>query len=258
MNEAAKKIRRNILEISHASGHGHIPTCFSIIECLMAVYETIKHDPESPNWEDRDLFILSKGHASLGHYCTLAHYGYFDIQGVSSFGGHNTLFGCHADRTKVPGVEVSTGSLGHGIGIAVGMALAEKQRNSDKKIITLIGDGEANEGSVWEALMVASDQGLDNFTVILDANQSQGRCLQIPNPVERLQAFGCHTKEVDGHNLISLQSALKESSNRPVAIVANTQKGFGCQTLVDNMYEWHRKSPDKEVLSKLVKELNAG
>ena len=257
MNEAARQIRRNILEVSHASGHGHIPTCFSIVECLMAVYETIKHDPQKPDWEDRDLFVLSKGHASLGHYCTLAYYGYFDIQSVYSFGSFNTLFGCHADRLKVPGIEVSTGSLGHGIGVAVGMALAEKQKNSSKRVVTLIGDGESNEGSVWEALMIATDQGLDNFTVILDANQSQGRCLNIPNPAERLHAFGCDTKEVNGHDLSALCSLLNEDSDRPVAIVASTQKGYGSQTLVDNMYEWHRKSPDKEVLNKLAEELNA-
>ena len=115
-------IRESILRISHRSGHGHIPTCFSIIEILCALYETMRHDPKRPDWSERDLFVLSKGHAALGLYCTLAYYDYFPISDVFSFGKFGSNFGCHADRLKVPGIEASTGSLGHGIGIAVGMA----------------------------------------------------------------------------------------------------------------------------------------
>ena len=259
MTETARKIRRNILKISHTSGHGHIPTCFSIIECLIAVYETIKHDPEKPDWSERDLFVLSKGHAALGHYCVLAQLGYFNAQDVYSFGAIDSVFGCHADRLKVPGIEVSTGSLGHGIAVSVGMALAEKTRNSSRRVVSLIGDGESNEGSVWEAFMVAADQKLDNLTVIFDANQSQSKCLQIHNPGERLRAFGFEVMELNGHDIEALCEALSSPAKAgiPKAIIANTKKGYGCATMVENMHEWHRNSPDEEALEFFMGELDA-
>ena len=121
MNELCKKIRSEILTISHKSGHGHVPTSFSIVEMLCAVYQTMRHDPKRPDMPERDLFVLSKGHASLGFYCVLAGHGYFDFEDVYAFGAFDSKFGCHPDRLKVPGVEASTGSLGHGIGLAVGM-----------------------------------------------------------------------------------------------------------------------------------------
>jgi len=259
MMDAAREIRRNILKISHASGHGHIPTCFSVIECLMAVYETIKHDPAQPDWSERDLFVLSKGHAALGHYGVLAQLGYFSIDDVYSFGASESFFGCHADRLKVPGIEVSTGSLGHGIAVSVGMALAEKTRDSSRRVISLIGDGESNEGSVWEAFMVAADQKLDNLTVIFDANQSQSKCLQIHNPGERLRAFGFEVAELDGHDIEALCAALTSPAKTeiPKAIIANTRKGYGCATMVDNMHEWHRNSPDAKTLELFLGELDA-
>src|SRR3974377_363992 len=124
MTPACREIRKNILRASRASGHGHIPTTFSVVEMLCAVYETMKYDPANPHWPERDIFILSKGHAALGFYAVLAYYGYLKTEELSTFGAFQSRLGCHPDRLKVPGVEVSTGSLGHGIGIAVGMALA--------------------------------------------------------------------------------------------------------------------------------------
>ena len=139
-----KETRAEILRISKESGHGHLPTCFSIIEILYAVYNTIRHDPKNPTWDSRDIFVLSKGHAALAHYCVLAKLGYFDIDEVYTFGAYMSDFGCHADRLKVTGSEVSAGSLGHGIGIAAGMALALKIKNSGRRVITVIGDGESH------------------------------------------------------------------------------------------------------------------
>ena len=257
MTEAAKRIRRHILDISTASGHGHIPTCFSVIEAVLAVYGAMHHDPGDPGWSERDLFVLSKGHAALGHYCVLAELGYFDIAEVRGFGTYRSRFGCHADRTKIPGIEVSTGSLGHGIGVATGMALGLKLAKSDRRVFTLVGDGESNEGTVWEAIMVAADQGLDNLTIIIDDNKSQGRCLAIPNPAERLAAFGCDVVAAPGHDLEALSAALVRRPGKPNAVVAQTRKGFGCRTLVDNMYEWHRRSPDAATLAKLLEEIDA-
>lgn len=257
MIDRCRKIRADILAISHKSGHGHIPTCFSVVEALVAVYSTIRHDPSRPDWPERDLFVLSKGHAALGHYCTLAEFGYFGVAEVERFGGFDSRFGCHGDRLKVPGVEVSTGSLGHGIGVAVGMALAEKIKGSGRRVVTLVGDGESNEGSVWEATMVATDRGLDNLTIIYDHNQSQRRCLQIPNPGERFAAFGCAVSEKDGHDAAALGEALKARHAKPHAVIAHTVKGYGCKTLVDEVFAWHRRSPDADTLARLMEELDA-
>ena len=252
-----KEIRKEILRISKMSGHGHIPTCFSVLEILYAIYNSIKHDPKNPSWEDRDIFILSKGHASLAHYCVLAKFGYFDIDKVNSFGAFMSDFGCHADRLKVPGIEVSSGSLGHGIGIAVGMALAFKIQKKDRGVFVLIGDGEANEGSVWEAVMVAANSGLHNLTIIYDNNMSEVRGLQIYNPEERFTAFGCDSVEVNGQDVDSLKAEIAKRSDRVRAIIAHTKKGFGCKTLTEHHYEWHRKSPNDAELRQLIEEIDA-
>lgn len=257
MNKTCKKIREDILKISHASAHGHIPTCFSVVEILCAVYDYMRHDPKNPNWNDRDIFILSKGHAALAHYCILAEIGYFPIENVYSFGAFQSDFGCHADRFKIPGIEASTGSLGHGIGLAVGVALGIRLKKDNRQVYAVIGDGESNEGSVWESLMVANNLGLDNLTVIYDNNMSHSRGLQISNPTEKLKAFGCQVAEVDGHDVEAIKKALATPQRSPKAIVANTVKGFGSRLLSENQYEWHRKSPTDEQLQALLEELNA-
>jgi transketolase len=255
MTPGCHEIRRNILKASRASGHGHIPTSFSVVEMLCAVYETMKHDPANPSWAERDIFVLSKGHAALGFYAVLAHYGYLKNEELSTFGAFQSRLGCHPDRLKVPGVELSTGSLGHGIAVAVGIGLAFRIQKSARRVFTLVGDGECNEGSVWEALMVATHQRLKNFTVLVDYNHSQVRSLPIPNPAERFAAFGCDTVEVNGHDLEALKKALAEPSETTKAIVAHTTKGYGCATLTQNIFEWHRKSPNPEQLDTLLKEL---
>ena len=257
MTPECREIRRNILFASHASGHGHIPTSFSVVEMLAAVYRTMKHDPHNPRWDQRDVFLLSKGHAALGFYAVLASEGYFPVDELKTFGAFMSRLGCHPDRLKVPGAEVSTGSLGHGITLAVGMALAFRLKNSPRRAYTLVGDGESNEGSVWEAIMVAVNLNLSNFTVLYDSNRSQVRSLHIPNPAERLAAFGCDTIEVDGHDLDAIRAALARPSDRPKAVVGHAIKGYGCPTLIENVFEWHRKSPNKEQLQRLLEELDA-
>ncbi|MGA2684998.1 MAG: transketolase [Verrucomicrobiota bacterium] len=257
MTPFCREIRRNILNASRASGHGHIPTSFSVVEMVCAAYETLRHDPKNPQWPERDIFVLSKGHAALGFYAVLAHYGYFPVEELKTFGAFQSRLGCHPDRLKVPGVEVSTGSLGHGIGVAVGMALAFKIAKSPRRVVTVIGDGEANEGSVWESMMIAANLKLNNLTVMLDFNQSQVRSLQIPNPADRFRAFCCDTLEVDGHDLEALKTALAKPAETVKAVVARTYKGCGCPTLTNNVFEWHRKSPKPEELELLMKELEA-
>jgi transketolase len=256
MHLSCKKIRRDILSCSRASGHGHIPTSFSVVEMIYAAYDGMKHDPKRPDWNERDIFVLSKGHAALGYYCTMANAGYFPVEDVNAFGAFMSTYGCHPDRRKVPGVEVSTGSLGHGIGVAVGMALAFKIEGSPRRVYTLIGDGEANEGSVWEAIMIAVNLKLTNLTILVDFNNSQIRSLQIRNHAERLRAFGCEVFDVNGHDVDQLKKAMHAESNAVKAVVANTIKGYGCPTLEANIFEWHRKSPDETQHAQLLIELD--
>jgi len=257
MTPAARAAREWAIRASLASGHGHLPSSFSIVELALSAYSVMRHDPANPGWDGRDIFILSKGHAALGYYCVLGQLGYFPPADVQRFGAHKSTFGCHPDRLKVPGVEASCGSLGHGIGIAVGVAMAMRIRQSDRRVFVLIGDGEANEGSVWEAVMVASDQKLSNLTILYDHNRSQTRCLQIPNPTERFAAFGCATAEVDGHDDTAIVAAMRAPADTVKVIVGRTVKGYGCPSLEQNFFEWHRKSPTADSCDALIAELHA-
>jgi len=250
-----RDIRKNILRIAKLSGHGHIPTCFSVIEVIYAIYSTIKHDPLNIGWEERDIFVLSKGHAALALYAVLAQFGYFDWKELESFGGFRSDFGCHADRFKIPGIEASTGSLGHGIGLAVGIALAFKIRKSERRVFTLIGDGESNEGSVWEAVLVAENLRLNNLTIIYDNNMSHSRGLQIRNPSEHFRGFGCEVVELNGHDVDAISAEITKRADTVKVVIANTIKGYGCRTFVENQYEWHRRSPNDEEFTKLIREL---
>ena len=257
MKKECIDIRKNILDISYKSGHGHIPTCFSIIEMVYALYSYMKHDPLQPAWEGRDLFVLSKGHAALAHYAVLAHNGYFPEDSVNRFGLYGSDFGCHADRHKIPGIELSTGSLGHGVNVALGMALAEKIKERNTNVYTLIGDGESNEGTVWESMMVAANLGLPNYTVMYDNNLSHSRGLQITNPAAKFDAFGASVHEVNGHDFKEILAALKAPTDRYKVIVCNTVKGYGTAVLTDNHYAWHRRSPNDEELQQMKGELDA-
>jgi len=257
MNAPALAIRKDILRVAVASRHGHIPSCFSVVEILLAVYARMRHDPVDPDSPDRDLFILSKGHAALAHYCVLARAGYFTAEDILTLGEYGSSFGCHADRRKIPGVEASTGSLGHGAGLAVGMALGSRILGSGRHVYTLVGDGEANEGSIWEAALVAESLGLANLTVIYDGNMSHSRGLQVPNPGKKFAAFGFTVFPVNGHDPAELDQALAARAPGPKAIIARTEKGHGCPTLVENHYAWHGKIPDDEQLSILLRELDA-
>jgi transketolase len=254
---AARRVRASILRASFESGHGHIPTCFSVVEMLLGAYAALRHDPRNPRWPERDLFVLSKGHAALSHYAVLAELGYLEAAELSSFGRAGSRLGCHADRLKVPGVEVSCGSLGHGIGVAAGMALALTVKRSSRRVVALVGDGEANEGSVWEAVMVAADRRLANLAVLYDDNRSQARCLQIPNPAERFAAFDWETRVVDGHDATAVAGALATGGDRPRAVICRTVKGKGCRTLEQDVFAWHRRSPTAAEFEALLAELHA-
>ena len=193
----AVKIRTHIIEMLTRAKSGHPGGSLSCVEALTALYFAhMKHDPNNPTDPNRDRFILSKGHAAPALYAVLAECGYFDIDELGNLRVVECMLQGHPACNLAPGVEASTGSLGHGIGLAVGMALAFKIQKTTRKVYTIVGDGESNEGTVWEALLVADNLKLDNLTIIYDNNMSHARGLQITNPAEKFEAFGCHTIEV--------------------------------------------------------------
>lgn len=258
---APSAVRKTILELAYRTGIGHLPTCFSVVELLTALYSTVlRHDPQKPQWTDRDYFILSKGHAAGAIYSVLAHAGYFAPEFlVDTYGARNSWFGCHPDRNKVPGIEASTGSLGHGMPFALGIALGLRMHKKPNRVFCLIGDGEANEGSIWEASLVAAHQGLENFTGILDWNHSQARCLPLTDPGAKWLAFGWNVIEADGHSVADLQRVYNEAialhNGKPTMIVAHTVKGKGVSLLEQDFYTWHHKAPSAEDYARMLEEL---
>ena len=254
------EIRKSILQASSASGEGHIPSCFSVVEILAELYgNTLKYRKDDPKWEGRDYFILSKGHASLALYAVLAAVGFISETQLLHFAQYDSPLGGHPDRNKVPGVEASTGSLGHGFPFAAGIALGLKIQHKPNRVYVLIGDGEANEGSIWETAMVAAHRKLYNLIGILDDNQSTGRCLPLSDVAKKWAAFGWQVHEVDGHNIAQIQntfqSVLKNKPASPVMIVAHTIKGKGSAILENNSFAWHHKSPSAFELGILMREL---
>ncbi len=250
-------IRRDILKLSKITGQGRLGTDYSVVELISTVYNRMKHDPKNPDWEHRDIFILSKGHASLSYYTILSHNGYFSLKDIETLKSYKSKFGGHPDRIKIPGVEASTGSLGHGIGLAVGMALAFKITNSDREVYVLVGDGESNEGTVWESIMIAVNEKLDNLNIIFDVNKSQTRGLQLNNISGVCTEFGCLVGEVDGHDIDQIEYAFRrKQKDKPNVIVANTLKGYPCKTLIDNKFEWHSKVPNDEYYNIFMGELD--
>ena len=251
-------IRKNIIKLSHKAKSSHIGSCYSIVEILFAVYELFKLDPKKNNIKYQ--FILSKGHACLALYCVLYHFKIINKKLLFSFGNENSLLMQHASH-KVPGITVSTGSLGHGLPIAVGMALSSKLNNSKKKIIVLISDGELNEGSTWEAILFASHHKLKNLIVIVDYNKLQSltsvkKTLNVEPLTSKFRSFGCNIKLVNGHDLLSLKKSISTNfSNRPLIIIANTIKGKGI-SFMENKISWHYKSPNDNELKKGLLELN--
>jgi transketolase len=200
-------------------------------------------------------FILSKGHASLGLYAVLSQIGMISESELTSFAKYDSMLGGHPDRNKVPGVELSTGSLGHGLPQAVGIATALIIKKSVGHVYVLIGDGEANEGTIWESALLAPNHKLGNLTCIVDNNLSSERALNMGSIAIKFEAFGWETIEINGHDHEEIRRALKlRASNKPIAIIANTVKGFGVPTMEANP-EWHHRSPNSEELSFFIGEL---
>jgi transketolase len=249
-DDRSKLLRRYVVDAMRGGGRGHLGSSMSMIEVLRVLYDSVlKFDPVNPQASDRDRFILSKGHGCLALYAILADRGFFEVNELESFCRPTSRLGGHPERGKVPGVEASTGALGHGVPIGVGMAIGLRLRKSQSRVFVLTGDGEINEGSNWEALMAAAKHKLSNLTVMVDYNklQSYGRTsdvLDLEPLVDKFESFGFVTCEVDGHDVSALEDVLSRlpfDKNAPSAIICHTVKGKGFPFAEGNP-EWHHKS----------------
>lgn len=262
MNEIIQSIRKSILTMMHYSKSSHIGACFSVVEILHTLYfDILNIDPNNPQKPDRDIFILSKAHASAALYATLAHRGFFPMEWLDRYYIDDGILPGHLDMNAAPGIECSAGSLGHGFSIGLGMAIARTIRKEPGHVFILLGDGECNEGSVWEAAMLAGTLKLKNLTIIIDYNHLQGMGREVINQTnlaERFKVFGWNAVDVDGHDLQSLKQLLSVGEQEaPFAIVAHTIKGKGVSFMEDRL-EWHYKSPnDKEFAAALAELENA-
>ncbi len=261
LTEISKNTRKLILETVTEAGSGHPGGSLSAVEILVTLYfYKMKHDPKNPSWKDRDRFILSKGHASPLMFSILAQTGYFPIEELKTYRKINSRLQGHSDY-RTPGVEYSGGSLGVGLSIAVGMALAAKLDNKSYRMYALLGDGELQEGQVWEAALTAAKYKLDNLTAIIDRNgiQQDGLTEQVM-PLEPLaakwKAFNWNVLQIDGYNFEQIINSLENAENtinRPTVIIAHTTKGKGV-SFMEWSPEWHGKAPKKESLEKIIKE----
>ena len=258
-------IRRNGLEMSHLSRGSHIGSVFSVAEIIAVLYTSVlRVDPARPDWPDRDRLILSKGHAGSAVYAALAERGFFPVETLKTHYANGSVLSGHVSHKGVPGVEVSTGSLGHGLGIAAGMALGARMDGSPWRTFAVLGDGECDEGSVWESALQAAQYGLDRLTAIVDYNHMQSltsveKTLRLEPFEAKWKDFGWNAKSVDGHSIPALQEAFRwaesqAGSGRPSVILAHTVKGKGVSFMENNIL-WHYRTPQGEEYEAALKEL---
>ncbi len=243
-------LRRQIVGMVVAGKDGHIPSAFSILDIITYLYSSVLRVRSSdPDWEDRDYFILSKGHGCLALYVNLHRHGFLTDEDIRLFCKKGGILGEHPDMTKVPGVEASTGSLGHGFSFAVGIAMGLRIRRKNNRIFVLIGDGESHEGTVWEAAHVARNHMLGNMCVIVDWNQSGMQLLPHDDLPAKWRAFGWNTIVIDGHDEAQLEAAYAKvafaQSGTPTVIIAHTTKGKGVPML-EGHGPWHHRIPNEE------------
>lgn len=262
---AALRIRLAVIEGTYHAKSGHPGGSLSIAELLAYLYtEELRVDPARPNWPDRDRFVLSKGHCAPALYGALALRGFFPQEEIQRLRKVGAMLQGHPCMNTTPGVDMSTGSLGQGVSTAVGMALAAKLDGKDYRTYTVLGDGEIEEGQVWEAAMFAAHKKLDNLCVIVDNNNLQidGSVDEVnsPHPIpEKFAAFGFHVLEIDGHNFEEIEAALaaaRACTGRPTAIIMKTVKGRGV-SFMENQVGWHGKAPNAEEYAQAMSELTA-
>lgn len=265
LSEIARRIRLGAIEGVYNAKSGHPGGSLSISDILAYLYfEEMNIDPQNPKWEDRDRFVLSKGHCAPALYATLAEKGYFDKEIIKTLRKVDSFLQGHPDMKNTPGIDMTTGSLGLGISAACGMALAGKVAGKDYRVYTVVGDGESEEGQVWEASMFANHYNLDNLCVIIDWNglQIDGAITDVMNPTpfdKKLEAFGYNVIMIDAHNFDEIENAFaaaKATKGSPTAIIAKSVKGKGV-SFMENNVAWHGTAPNAEQYEQAMGELKA-
>ena len=262
---AACKVRMGVIESTHGAKAGHPGGSLSAAEVFTYLYfKEMNIDPKNPKWDGRDRFVLSKGHTAPGLYAVLANRGYFPVEDLPTLRHIDSYLQGHPNMNTVPGVDMSTGSLGQGVSAAVGMAMAAKYQGKTNRVYSLLGDGEIQEGQVWEACMAASHYKLDNLCIVIDNNglQIDGNVADVMSPypiVDKLLAFGFNVHAVDGHDFDALEKAFenaKKTKGQPTAIVMSTVKGKGV-SFMENDAGWHGKAPNDAEYEQAMSELKA-
>ncbi|MGB8707808.1 MAG: transketolase [Dehalococcoidia bacterium] len=263
LEKMAKQLRRDVITMIATAGSGHPGGSLSAADIVTALYfKAMRHDPKNPQWPDRDRFVLSKGHAAPILYAALAECGYFPVEELSTLRKLDSRLQGHTDRTLTPGVEMSAGSLGQGLSYGIGIALAGRLDKRDYHVYVLLGDGECEEGQVWEAAMFAPHHRVDNLTAIIDHNDLQldGRVCDIMGiePLaDKWRAFNWHVLEINGHDISQVLKALKkarEITGKPTVIIAHTVKGKGVSFMEGNV-DFHGKAPNPQETEQALKEL---
>jgi transketolase len=261
----ARAVRRDVLEMTHRGGSSHIGSVYSIADILAVLYGAVlRHDPARPDWPDRDRFILSKGHAGAGVYAVLAERGFFPAALLERHGQDGSVLSGHVSHEGVPGVELSTGALGHGLGVGAGMALAARLDRRANRVVVLLGDGECDEGSVWEAALFAAHHRLDHLLAIVDHNGLQSidtveRTLGLAPFADKWASFGWAVREVDGHDhaaLARVLGSLPFEPGRPGCLICHTVKGKGV-SFMEHSVAWHYRSPQGDDHAAARRELEA-
>jgi len=255
--ETCRKLRKKALETSFSGGEGNLQSVFSALDIMWVLYDRILNcNPRDK--DERDIFVLSKGQATLGLFVILAEKGVFSYDELNTFCKFDSRFGMQCDRTKFDiGVEISAGSLGHGFPMAVGMAMANKIKGINSRIFALTGDGEFNEGTMWEAALLAGHKKLVNLRLIIDDNDSIGKMLNMCDMSKKLEAFGFETIEIDGHSYSEIYGAcLTKSKERPLAIIARTVRGYGSKTMMRDS-SWFHKAPSERELEIMLGEVDS-
>ena len=252
-------LRAMIVDMVVRGGDGHIPSAFSIIDLVAALFESeLRYDASQPDWPERDYFVLSKGHGCLALYVVLHRHGFLTDQDILDFCTKDGILGEHPDVTRVPGVEASTGSLGHGLPFAVGLALGLRIQGRANRVFVLCGDGECNEGTIWESALVAANLRLGNLCCIVDLNGSAAQILPMDPLADKFRAFGWRADDIDGHDAASIRGGLDRLSfaaeGQPQAVVAHTLKGKGVP-LLEGHGPWHHRIPNEAEYAQIMEAL---
>ena len=265
LQDLARELRLTVIDVMAWSGGAHVGGSLSIIDILTILYfKYLKIDPANPKWEDRDRFILSKGHSCPVLYAALARRGYFDPAILNTLRQYHSILQGHPDMNKVPGIDMTAGSLGNGLSVGVGMALSGKLHHQDYMTYVMLGDGEIQEGMVWEAAMAANHHDLKNLVAIVDCNGVQingwvNEIMTVEPLADKWRAFGWNVVEVNGHNMKDVLTALHtaKTMRHPTAILMRTVKGKGVSFMEDDCI-WHGQAPDDEQMVKAIAEIDVG